>query len=120
MNLVLDGRDGPIIADFKTSARSTEPLEIVHKVQLTSYAYLFRCVEQRQEAGLEIRSLVKTKMAKVEFHSYPARTDAHFRRLLALVREYLDALNVGRFNFRPGWGCGMCDFRQTHCRRWSS
>ncbi len=117
MDLVLDGHEGPVIADFKTSARSTEPLEIVHEVQLSSYAYLFRHVEQRQEAGLEIRSLVKTKTPKIEIHPYPARTEAHFARLFAVVREYLDALNAGRFNYRPGFGCSMCDFRD-HCRSW--
>ena len=69
------------------------------------------------ESGLEIRSLIKTKVPKCEFHSYPARTDAHFRRLFAVVREYLDALDSGRFNYRPGFGCGMCDYRE-HCRGW--
>ena len=118
VDLILDGRDGPVITDFKTSARSSEPLEIVHEIQLSSYAYLFRHVEQRQEAGLEIRSLIKTKVAKVEFHAYPARTDAHFRRLFAVVREYLDRLDVGRFNYRPGFGCAMCDFR-SQCARWA-
>ena len=32
---------------------------------------------------LEIRSLIKTKVPKIEFHRYPARTDAHFGRLFA-------------------------------------
>lgn len=115
VDLILDGHEGPVITDFKTSARSTEPLEIVHEVQLSSYSYLFRRIEQRQEAGLEIRSLIKTKAAKVEFHSYPARTEAHFRRLFAVVRAYLDDLDRGRFVFRPGFGCSPCDFRE-HCR----
>lgn len=118
MDLVLDSEAGPVIADFKTSARSSEPLEIVHEVQLTSYAYLLRHVEQRQEAGLEIRSLIKTRQPKVEIHAYPARTDAHFRRLFSLLREYLDALDAGRFNYRPGFGCAMCDFREQ-CRAWA-
>ena len=65
----------------------------------------------RSEAGLEIRSLIKTKSPKVEIHRYPARTDAHFRRLFSVIREYLDALDSGRFNYRPGFGCAMCDFR---------
>ena len=98
MDLVLDGPQGPVIADFKTTSRSSEPLEITHEIQLTAYAYLFRQASQRQEAGLEIRSLVKTKNPKIEFHCYPARTDRHFRRLLSLVREYFDALDSGRFS----------------------
>jgi len=119
MDLVLDGQEGPVIADFKTSARSSEPLEISHEIQLSSYAWLFRQVSDRPEAGLEIRSLVKTKTPKVEFHRYPARTEAHFRRLFSVIREYLDALDAGRFNFRPSWGCSSCDFCHTHCRQWA-
>lgn len=119
MDLVLDGQAGPVIVDFKSSSRSSEPLEIVHEIQLTSYALLFRHVSDRLEGGLEIRSLIKTKAPKIEFHCFPARTACHFRRLFAVVREYLDALDAGRFSYRPGWGCTMCDVRQTHCRAWS-
>ncbi len=118
VDLILDGHDGPTVIDFKTSSRSAEPLEITHEVQLSCYSYLLRHVEQRQEVGLEIRSLVKTKVPKIDFHAYPARTDAHFRRLFAVIREYLDALDSGRFNYRPGFGCGMCDF-QSHCSMWA-
>jgi CRISPR/Cas system-associated exonuclease Cas4 (RecB family) len=41
-DLVLDGDDGPIVADFKTSSRSAAPIEVTHEIQLTSYGYLFR------------------------------------------------------------------------------
>ncbi len=118
MDLVLDDKAGPIIADFKTTSRSSEPLQITHEVQRSCYSHLFRQVSGVSEAGLEIRSLIKTKIPKVEIHRYPSRTDAHFRRLFAVVREYLDALDRGQFNFRSGWGCGMWDFRDTHCRTW--
>jgi len=108
MDLVLDSEDGPVVADFKTSAKGGEPLETAHEIQLTSYAYLFRHASQDEEAGLQIRSLVKTKVPRVEFHDYAARTEADFRRLFAVLREYVDALDSGRFNYRPGFGCGMC------------
>ena len=75
-------------------------------------------LSEQTEAGLQIRSLVKTKTPKIEIHGYPARTDAHFRRLFAVIREYLDALDSGRFNYRPGFHCGMCDFATSHCRDW--
>ena len=118
LDLVLESDAGPIITDFKTAARSSEPMEISHEIQLTTYAWLHRQITGQQEGGLEIRSLIKTKQPKVELHPYAARTDAHFRRLFAVIREYLDALDSGRFNYRPGFGCGMCDFRGTHCSRW--
>ncbi len=119
VDLVLDDPDGPVIRDFKTSSRSAPPFEVTHEIQLTSYGYLFRRTTGQEEVGLEIHSLIKTKTPKIEGHRYPARTDAHFRRLFGVIREYLDALDRGRFNYRPGWGCGMCDFRDTHCRVWA-
>lgn len=119
IDLVLDGEAGPLIADFKTAARSSEPMEISNEIQLSSYAWLYRQIAGQQEGGLEIRSLIKTRTPKVEFHPYAARTDAHFLRLFAVIREYLDALDAGRFNFRPGFGCGMCDFRDGPCRSWN-
>jgi len=118
VDLVLDGQGEPVICDFKTAARSSEPMEISHEIQLSSYAWLYRQITGRQEAGLEIRSLIKTKIPKCEFHPYPARSDAHFTRLFAVIREYLDALDSGRFNYRPGFGCSMCDYRRE-CQTWN-
>jgi len=118
VDLVLDAADGPIITDFKTASSSAEPAEVTHEVQLSSYAYLLRQASGREESGLEIRSLVKTKLPKIMVHRYASRTEAHFVRLFALFREYLDALDSRRFTYRPSWSCSMCDFRETHCLRW--
>jgi len=113
IDLVLPGEDGPLIIDFKTTARSSEPLEIAHEIQLSCYAYLLRHSASAVEGGLEIRSLVKTKTPKIEFHRYAARDERHFRRLFAVVRAYLDDLDSGKLLFRPGFGCVMCEFRRT-------
>lgn len=118
MDLVLEGHDGAVIIDFKTSARSSQPPEVVYEVQLSSYAWLFRQVAGQQEGALEIRSLIKTKVPKVEVHRYPARSEVHFRRLFAVIRAYLDDLDAGRFHFRPGFHCSLCDFRDGPCRGW--
>ena len=119
MDLVLDEEAGPLIADFKTAARSSEPMEISHEIQLSCYSYLYRHASPIQEAGLEIRSLVKTKVPQVHFHRYPPRDERHLGRLFAVIRAYLDDLDSGRFVFRPGMGCSWCDFRDTYCRGWS-
>ncbi|MCH7726346.1 MAG: PD-(D/E)XK nuclease family protein, partial [Planctomycetes bacterium] len=119
IDLVIDNSNGPVISDFKTAAKSTPPAAISHEIQLTAYSYLFRHAAQRTEAGLEIRSIVKTKTPQIAFHRFAARTDAHFGRLFAVIRGYLDDLHSGRFVFRPGFGCGMCDFRDTRCHTWS-
>ena len=54
LDLVLDGDAGPIITDFKTAARSSEPMEISNEIQLTTYAWLHRQITGQQEGGLEI------------------------------------------------------------------
>ena len=119
IDLVLDAPPGPVIVDFKTSARAAEPLEITHEIQLSCYAYLFRHCSLQREDAVEIRTLVKTKLAKVEAYHYPARSAAHFGRLFSAICAYLDDLDKGKFVFRPGFGCAMCDFRETHCRAWA-
>jgi ATP-dependent exoDNAse (exonuclease V) beta subunit len=118
VDLVLESPSGLVIVDFKTSARSSAPLDIAHEIQLSCYAYLFRHVFGETEHEIQIRSLIKTKTPKIEIHRYPARDDTHFRRLFAVIRAYLDDLHSERFVYRPGWTCSMCDFRDTHCRAW--
>lgn len=54
--------------------------------------------------SLEIRSLIKNSCRR-----QLVRSEQHFRRLIALIRAYLDALDVGRFVYRPGKECSMCD-----------
>jgi putative RecB family exonuclease len=119
LDLVLDQAAGPVICDFKTVARNSVPLEITHEVQLGCYAYLFRQTSPVAEAGLEIRNLVKTKLPQIRFHPYPARGEQHFRRLFAVIRAYLDALDRRQFVFRPGFLCAGCEFLEKECRGWS-
>lgn len=118
IDLVLGGQEGAQVVDFKTSSKSAMPHEITHEIQLTAYSWLFRQAQGVEEAGLEIRSLVKTKTPKIESHCYAPRSDAHFGRFFALIREYLDCLDRGVFNYRPGFACSMCDHRDRACRGW--
>jgi putative RecB family exonuclease len=118
VDLILDDDQGPRVVDFKTAAKSAAPFEVTHEIQLSSYAYLFRQATGHEEGGLEIRSLVKTRTPKVEFHQYAARTDVHFRRLFSVIRAYLDDLDSGRFVFRPGFACMFCDYRDGPCCSW--
>ncbi|MGE0535175.1 MAG: RecB family exonuclease [Pirellulales bacterium] len=118
IDLVLPEADGPTIADFKTSARGGQPLEVTHEVQLSSYSYLYRYHAAEPEGALEIRSLAKTKTPRIECYRYAPREARHVRRLFAVIRAYLDALDSGRFVFRPGWGCSKCEFRGLPCSSW--
>lgn len=111
-DLVLPSPDGPVIIDFKTAARASKPLEIVHEIQLGCYAFMLRSLTGEEESAIEIRSLVKTKTPKIAYSKFGRRSDSHLRRLFAVIHEYLDCLRTGRFTYRPGWTCGMCDYQK--------
>ena len=118
VDLILDEDAGALIADFKTAASRQPPLEISHEIQLGCYSYLFRRMSGQRESALEIRSLVKTKTPQIVFHRFAARQEIHMRRLFAVIRAYLDDLDRGQFLYRPGWTCGMCNYRDDHCHGW--
>ena len=111
IDLVLDERDGAVICDFKTAASSQQPLEVCHEIQLGCYALMYRALSGEVESGLEIRTLVKTKMPQIAAYRYGARSEEQIRRLFAVVRAYLEDLRRGEFLYRPGWGCRTCAFR---------
>jgi hypothetical protein len=119
IDLVLPGADGAIITDFKTTARGGELLEITHEIQLSCYSYLFRQTSPLAEEALEIRNLVKTKTPRVEHHRYGPRCPAHYLRLCAVIRAYLDALDAGTYYIRPSHLCAACEFSSSHCARWT-
>lgn len=118
VDLILPSDDGQTIVDFKTAAKSNSTPEVAHEIQLSSYAYAVRQMTGHEEAGMEIRSLIKTRLPKLEVMPFERRTDQHFRRLFAVIRAYLDDLDCGRFIYRPSWTCSMCEFRESHCRQW--
>ena len=107
IDLVLDCDAGPVLVDFKTAA-SASFCDLQHELQLTAYAWLIRECLGREESALEVRQLVKTKTAKIVTRIYPPRTERHFERFFAVVREYLEALDRGVFNYRPSWNCSFC------------
>lgn len=114
VDLVLHDCNGPLIVDFKTAARSSQ-LDVMHELQLSCYSYLLRHVADVSEAGLEIRSLIKTKVPKVQVERYGPRQARHFERLFDVIRAYLDAVDSNRFHIRPGVQCSFCDYREAVC-----
>ena len=114
VDLVLQEECGHAIVDFKT-ASSSSLCELQHELQLTAYAYCFRETTGQDELRCEVRQLVKTKTPKVNVYRFPTRSDEHFSRFFGLIREYLDALDRGVFNYRPGWSCSMCEHYGMCC-----
>ena len=119
IDLVLPGADGAIITDFKTTSRGGELPELTHELQLGCYSYLFRRTSPLPEEALEIRNLVKTKVLRVENHRYGPRSQAHYLRLFAVIRAYLDALDAGNYYIRPSHLCAACEFSSTRCAQWA-
>ncbi len=118
-DLLLETDDGPVLVDFKTAARGGEPIEQQHEIQLACYAAMFRELTGDLEGGLEVRSLVKTKQPRIEVHRYERRSHRHMARLFAVIGEYLRAIELGEFNYRPGFNCMFCDVRQP-CIEWDA
>ena len=116
IDLVLDDGNGAIICDYKTAARSSSQLDVIHELQLSCYSYLFRKATGRTESGLEIRSLIKTKTPKVNVEHYGPRQATHFERLFSVIRAYLDAVSSNRYHISPGLGCSFCEYREAVCR----
>ena len=119
IDLVLPGAEGAIITDFKTTSRGGNLPEISHELQLSCYSYLFRQTSPLPEEALEIRNLVKTKVPRVENHRYGPRSQAHYLRLFAVIRAYLDALDAGNYYIRPSHLCAACEFSGSRCAQWA-
>ena len=102
----------------KTTSRSTPPQEIVHELQLSCYACLWRQVTGQSESAVEIRTLSKARVPRIEGLAFAARHQGHFERLIAVIRAYLDDLDRGRFVYRPSWSCASCEFREAGCCAW--
>ena len=116
VDLVLDSRPHSTLVDFSIVGPDEEFMEILHEIELSCYAYAHRQATGVCEQELQIRRLVRTQPPKVEVYRFPPRTKIHFRRLLAVVADYLDGLHSGRFVFRPGPDCQTCEYCTTHCQ----
>jgi len=114
VDLITEEESGYVLIDFKTAA-SSSICEMQHELQLTAYSYLLRSIIEQDELRCEVRQLVKTKTPKINAYRFPRRTDEHFSRFFGLIREYLDALDKGVFNYRPGFSCGMCEHNGVCC-----
>ena len=108
IDLLVETENGLTLVDFKTASASSN-CQMQHELQLTAYAYLVRQLLDREESSLEIRQLVKTKVPKIVVHRFPPRSDEHFQKFFDLVREYLDSLDRGVFNYRPQFSCQLCE-----------
>ena len=86
-----------------------------NEVQLTAYSMLYRSTSGKKERGLEIKSLIRTKVPKLLITSLPPRDNFHVKRLISLVKAFVVGTKSGLYPACPGLNCMMCDFK-SHCQ----
>jgi len=112
-------RAGGRIVDFKTTARTPDPVMIRHttEVQTTGYALLYREATGSRESGIELHHLVKLKTPKLVVTEFGSATEQQVTRLFHVIDAYVDDLERRDPVPSPGLQCASCDFL-GECRGW--
>lgn len=115
LDLVQEGR----IIDFKTSGQTPNAERVAHtnEVQISSYAVLYRHNTGKEEQGIELHHLVKTKNPKLVITPLPPMTEQKQSRLFSLIEGYVNGLDRRDFIPSPGMQCSFCEFF-NECRAW--
>ncbi|MCU0772440.1 MAG: PD-(D/E)XK nuclease family protein [Verrucomicrobia bacterium] len=111
-------RSGGRIVDFKLTAKTPDPEMVAHMhgTQLTAYSLLYRDATGREEGGLELHHLVRTKAPKCIITSMPPATEQQVTRLFRAMESYQEGVARQDFIPSPGFGCLGCEFI-NECRR---
>ena len=112
-------RTGGRIVDFKTSGQTPDAEKVghLHETQLSCYAVLYRDATGREEAGLELHHLVKTKTPKVVITPLGPMTGMQEARLFRAMESYVEGLARRDFVPSPGIHCSCCEFFNECGRR---
>jgi putative RecB family exonuclease len=113
-------RAGGRIVDFKLVGKTPDAEQVVHtnEVQLSCYSVMYRDATGRNEGGLELHHLVRTKAPKLIVTSLPPMTESKKTRLLKQIESYQTGLARQDFVPSPGFHCAGCEFFKE-CRLWS-
>ena len=101
---------GPVIVDFKTSAKRPDIKTVDSNLQITAYCYAYHFKTGRLP-DLRMDYLVKTKTPKMEKIN-TSRNPNDFKKLFNLAREVLKGIKSNVFFANPSWRCGDCEYRQ--------
>lgn len=112
-------RQGGRIVDFKTTARTPDPQQVLHttEVQTTAYALLYREATGRVESGIELHHLVRLKTPKLVVTQAGPASAAQGTRLLRQIEAYVQGVERQDYLPAPGLQCAACEFFEE-CRRW--
>jgi len=112
-------REGGTIVDFKTTARTPDPVMTAHQheVQLGCYALLYREATGHPESGFELHHLVKTKEPKLVVTTLERMERDQIRRLVRIMESYVAGVEAEDWVPSPGQHCAWCDYF-AQCRAW--
>lgn len=103
-------KEGDLVVDIKTRSRKEDPFVARVSLELTGYAYAYRMITEKQEAGVAQVNLIKTKEPDVQtLEDYRDKEDFNefFRTLIAVTR----GIKTRIFHRNPGFHCGYCDYK---------
>ena len=111
-------RSGGRVVDFKLVGKSPDAELVVHttEVQLTAYSILYRDGTGREEGGLELHHLVRTKAPKLIVTSLRPAPQRQHDRLYRQMESYQEGVARQDFVPSPGFACAGCEFF-NECRR---
>lgn len=112
-------REGGVIVDFKTAARTPDSklATHLHEIQLGCYALLYRESTGHQEHGFELHHLIKTKEPKVVMTTLEPMGRDQISRLVQLMESYVFGVEAEDFVPSPGMHCAWCDYLGP-CKAW--
>lgn len=113
-------RAGGRIVDFKLVGKTPDVEMVVHThgPQLTAYSILYRDATGREEGGLELHHLVRTKAPKLIITSLPPATEQQHTRLFRAMESYQEGVARRDFVPSPGFACMGCEYF-NECRKWN-
>lgn len=112
-------REGGVIVDFKTTAKTPdlEVTEFTHDLQLTTYAVLFRETTGFREQGVQLHHIVKTKTPKVVVQDIEDIDDAKVAGFKEVLHHFVRSVEKEDWSASPNFMCGGCDYFQQ-CKHW--
>ena len=100
------------IVDFKTSATTPNPDQVLHRneLQLTVYALLYRESTGEMETGFELHHLIKTKIPKLVVTRHASITEKQKDNLFRSIESFVAGVQREDWVKSPGLHCVSCEF----------
>lgn len=108
--------DQHYIIDHKTSKRSFPKDAAEKDIQLTAYALAYRKLYGKDEKGVRLDAMVRTKQPKIQ-QLQATRTQADIERFLCLAERVEQGIKAGIFYPNEDYMCNICGYKGM-CEKW--